>query len=52
MIQGNSNFLNRLGLESFDLGYMAVGILVLAVLILILIIILIIQIVKIGRAHV
>ena len=49
MIQGNSNFLNRLGLESFDLGYMAVGILVLAVLILILIIILIIQIVKVNK---
>ena len=49
MVQGNSNLLNQLGLESFDLGYLAVGILVLAVLILILIIILIVQIVKVNK---
>lgn len=49
MVQGNSNFLNQLGLGSFDLGYLAVGILVLAVLTLILIIILIVQIRKVSK---
>lgn len=47
--QGTSAFLNQLGLGSFDLGYLAIGILALAVLVFILIILSIVQIVKVGK---
>lgn len=42
----NSNFLNQIGLNTFDLGYLLVAVAVLAVLVLILIILLIVQIRK------
>ena len=47
--QGTSAFLDQLGLGSFDLGYLAIGILALAVLVFILIILSIVQIVKVGK---
>lgn len=47
--QGTSAFLNQLGLGSFDLGYLAIGILALTVLVFILIILSIVQIVKAGK---
>lgn len=47
--QVNSAFLNQIGLGSFDLGYLAVGVVVLAVLILILLILLIVQINKANK---
>ena len=43
---GCSAFLNQIGLGSFDLGYLAIGILVLAVLTVVLLILLIVQISK------
>ena len=45
-IQVNSTFLDQIGLASFDLGYLVVGVLVLAIFILILLIMLIVQINK------
>ena len=45
-IQVNSAFLDQIGLASFDLGYLVVGVLVLAIFILILLIMLIVQINK------
>lgn len=42
----NSAFLNQIGLGSFDLGYLAIGVVVLAVFVLILLILLIVQINK------
>lgn len=45
----NSNFLNKLGLGSFDLGYLLAVVAVLAVLVLILIILLILQMSKTGK---
>lgn len=47
--QVNSAFLNQIGLGSFDLGYLAVGVVVLAVFILILLILLIVQINKANK---
>lgn len=47
--QVNSAFLNQIGLGSFDLGYLAVGIVVLAVIILVLLILLIVQISKANK---
>ncbi len=47
--QVNSAFLNQIGLGSFDLGYLAVGIVVLAVFILVLLILLIVQINKANK---
>lgn len=47
--QGSSAFLNQIGLGSFDLGYLTIGVLVLAVLMLVLIILLIVQIVKVSK---
>ena len=47
--QGDSAFLNQIGLGSFDLGYLAIGVLVLAVFMIVLIILLIVQIVKVSR---
>lgn len=49
MIDGKSNFLSQIGLESFDLGYLTIGILILTLLTLILIIILIVQIHKVNK---
>lgn len=46
---GCSTFLNQIGLDSFDLGYLAVATLVLAVLTIILFILLIVQICKTGK---
>ena len=46
---GCSAFLNQIGLGSFDLGYLAIGILVLAVLTVILLILLIVQISKTNK---
>ena len=48
-IQGNSEFLNQIGLGSFDLGYLVLGTLILAVLIIILTVLLIIQMVKANK---
>lgn len=45
----NSAFLNQIGLGSFDLGYLAVGVLVLAVIVFILLILLIVQIIKANK---
>lgn len=45
----NSAFLNQIGLGSFDLGYLAVGIIVLAVFVIILLILLIVQINKANK---
>lgn len=45
-VQAKSAFLNQIGLGSFDLGYMIIGILVLAIIVFILLILLIIQIKK------
>lgn len=45
----NSNFLNQIGLGTFDLGYLLAAVAVLAVLVLILIILLIVQINKSGK---
>lgn len=47
--QVNSAFLNQIGLGSFDLGYLAVGMIILAVFVIILLILLIIQINKAGK---
>lgn len=47
--QVNSAFLNQIGLGSFDLGYLAVGIIVLAVFVIILLILLIVQINKANK---
>lgn len=46
---GCSAFLNQIGLGSFDLGYLAIGILVLAVLTVVLLILLIVQISKTNK---
>ena len=46
---GCSAFLDQIGIGSFDWGYLAIGILILAVLIFILMILLIIQISKVSR---
>lgn len=46
---GSSAFLDRIGIGSFDWGYLAAGILGLAVLMLIVLILLIVQIVKVNR---
>ena len=46
---GCSTFLDQIGIGSFDWGYLAIGILILAVLIFILMILLIIQISKVSR---
>lgn len=46
---GCSAFLNKMGIGSFDWGYLVIGILVLAVLILILMILLIVQISKVSK---
>lgn len=45
----NSAFLNQIGLGSFDLGYLAVGVVVLAVFVLVLLILLIVQINKANK---
>lgn len=45
----NSAFLNQIGLGSFDLGYLAIGVVVLAVFVLILLILLIVQINKANK---
>ena len=45
----NSAFLNQIGLGSFDLGYLAVGVVVLAVCVLILLVLLIVQINKANK---
>lgn len=45
----NSAFLNQIGLGSFDLGYLAAGVVVLAVFVLILLILLIVQINKANK---
>lgn len=47
--QGNSAFLNQMGLGWLDWGYLVVGMLVMAVIILILLILLIVQIVKVSK---
>lgn len=47
--QVNSAFLNQIGLGSFDLGYLAVGMIILAVFVIILLILLIVQINKAGK---
>jgi hypothetical protein len=44
-----SAFLNQMGLGSFDLGYMLIGMIILAVLFLIVFILLIVQIVKVSK---
>lgn len=49
MIEGKSNFLSHIGLESFDLGYLVIGVSILALLTLVLIIILIVQIHKVNK---
>lgn len=49
MIEGKSNFLSQIGLESFDLGYLVIGVSILALLTLVLIIILIVQIHKVNK---
>lgn len=46
---GCSAFLNQIGIDSFDIGYLAIGILVLAVLVLVLMILLIVQMFKVSR---
>ena len=48
-VQGRSEFLNQIGLGSFDLGYMVIGMLVLAIIVLVLLILLIIQINKTSK---
>jgi len=48
-IQGNSTFLDQMGFGSFDLGYLLVGVIVLALLLLILMILLIAQTVKVNK---
>ena len=48
-VQGRSEFLNQIGLGSFDLGYMLIGMLVLAIIVLVLLILLIIQINKTSK---
>ncbi len=45
----NSAFLNQIGFGSFDLGYLVIGVLVLAVLLIILLILLIIQMNKVSK---
>lgn len=47
--QVNSAFLNQIGLGSFDLGYLAVGIIILAFFVIILLILLIVQINKANK---
>lgn len=48
-VQGNSAFLDEIGLGSFDLGYMVIAILALAIVVLILFVLLIVQIIKAGK---
>ena len=45
----NSNFLNRIGFGTFDLGYLLAAVAVLAALVLIMMILLIVQMVKVGK---
>lgn len=47
--QVNSAFLNQIGLGSFDLGYLVIGMLALAILVIILLILLIVQINKANK---
>ncbi len=48
-MSNNSIFLKQIGLESLDLGYLFVGVIVLTVLLLILLILLIVQMCKVGK---
>ena len=48
-ILGCSAFLNQIGLGSFDLGYLTIGILVLALLMVFVLILLLVQISKVGK---
>lgn len=48
-MNNTSAFLNQIGLGSFDLGYMFIGVIVLAALVLLLIILCIVQIVKVSK---
>lgn len=47
-IQENSAFLDQIGLGSFDLGYLAAGMLVLAIVVIVLLALLIVQVVKVN----
>lgn len=48
-MNNTSAFLNQIGLGSFDLGYIFIGVIVLAALVLLLIILCIVQIVKVSK---
>lgn len=48
-MNGTSTFLKQIGLENFDLGYLFIGMLIVAVLLLVLLILLIVQIHKVNR---
>ncbi len=48
-MSNNSIFLKQIGLESLDLGYVFIGVIVLAALLLVLLILLIVQMVKVNK---
>lgn len=49
MTTGGSSFLNQIGLNDFDLGYLLIGMAIVAVLLFIVLILLVVQIRKTGR---